>query len=158
MWFSLDNHYASSLLTWFFLCPNYCHNINTHTHTCVCGHIHMTLMALSENRFLSFKFKALWWCQQFFYQKYLWASWDPFRISFSEIEKGNTFSRSQSPPSSVVKNLSANARDVDLIPGSGRSPGEGSNNPLQYSCLGHPMDRGARKATVHEVTKELDMT
>ena len=61
--FSLSNHYTSSLLTWFFLCPNYCHNINTHTHTYihtyVFEHIHMPLMALSENRFLSFKFKVL---------------------------------------------------------------------------------------------------
>ena len=42
---------------------------------------------------------------------------------------------------SVVKNLSANAGDVGWIPGSGRSPGEGSDNPLQYSCLRNPMDR-----------------
>ena len=39
----------------------------------------------------------------------------------------------------------------------GRSPGEGSDNPLQYSCLGHPMDKGAKQATVHGVTKEVDM-
>ena len=46
----------------------------------------------------------------------------------------------------VVKNPSANAgdaRDVSLIPGSGRSPGGGHDNPLQYSCLENPMDRGA---------------
>ena len=41
----------------------------------------------------------------------------------------------------------------DLSPGSGRSPGEGNSNPLQYSCLENPMDRGAWQATVHEVTK-----
>jgi len=58
----------------------------------------------------------------------------------------------------VVKNLPVNAGDVDSIPGSGRSPGEGNDNPLQYSCLGNPMDRGAWQATVHGVTKELDMT
>jgi len=40
-----------------------------------------------------------------------------------------------------------------LIPESGRSPGEGNGNPLQYSCLGNPMDRGAWKATVHGVAK-----
>ena len=44
-----------------------------------------------------------------------------------------------------------------LIPGLGRSPGEGNGNPLQYSCLENPVDRGAWQATVHEVT-ELDMT
>ena len=43
--------------------------------------------------------------------------------------------------------------DVCLIPGLGRSPGEGNGNPLQYSCLGNPMDRGGWWATVHEVTK-----
>ena len=56
------------------------------------------------------------------------------------------------PGGSVIKNLPANtedARDMGLIPGSGRSPGEGSDNPLQYSCLGNPMNRGAWRATVH---------
>ena len=43
----------------------------------------------------------------------------------------------------MVKNLPANAGDLDLIPGSGRSPGVGNSNPLQYSCLENPMDRGA---------------
>ena len=45
-------------------------------------------------------------------------------------------------------------RDAGLIPELGRSPGEGSGNPLQYSCLGHPMDRGAWWAIVHGVAKE----
>ena len=58
---------------------------------------------------------------------------------------------------SVVKNPSASAGDVGLIPGLGRSPGEGNGNPLQYSCLGNSMDRAAWQATVHGVTKELDM-
>ena len=53
------------------------------------------------------------------------------------------------PGGSVVKNLPAKARDMGSIPGSGRSPGEGNGNPLQYSCLGNPMDRGAWPATVH---------
>ena len=44
------------------------------------------------------------------------------------------------------------------IPGLARSPGEGNGNPFQYSCLKKSMDREAWKATVHEVTKELDMT
>ena len=45
-----------------------------------------------------------------------------------------------------------------LIPGSGRSPGVANDNSLQYSCLGNPMDRGARQAIVHGITKESDMT
>ena len=56
----------------------------------------------------------------------------------------------------VVKNLPANAgdiRDVGSVLGSGRSPGEGDGNPLQYSCLENPMDRGAWWATVRGVTK-----
>ena len=50
------------------------------------------------------------------------------------------------------------AGDLGLIPGSGRSPGEGNGNPLQYSCLENPTDRGACQATVHGVTRESDMT
>ena len=46
-----------------------------------------------------------------------------------------------------------NAGDLGLIPGSGRSPGEGNGNPLQYYCLENPMDRGAWWATVHGVAK-----
>ena len=53
----------------------------------------------------------------------------------------------------VVKNLPANAGDLGSIPGLGRAPGEGNGNPLQYSCLENPMDRGAWWATVHGVTK-----
>ena len=53
----------------------------------------------------------------------------------------------------VVQNPPANAGDVGSIPGLGRSPGEGNGNPLQYSCLEHPMDRGAWWATVHGVAK-----
>jgi len=54
---------------------------------------------------------------------------------------------------SVVKNPPVKAGDLDLIPGSGRSPGEGNGNLLQYSCLKNPMDRGAWQAAVHGVTK-----
>ena len=57
---------------------------------------------------------------------------------------------------SVVKNSPANAEttgDVSSIPGSERSPGRGKGNPLQYSCLENPTDRGAWKVTVHRVTK-----
>ena len=54
---------------------------------------------------------------------------------------------------SVVKNLPASAEDAGLSPGSGRSPGVGSCNLLQYSCLENSMDRGAWWAVVHGVTK-----
>ena len=57
------------------------------------------------------------------------------------------------PGSSVVKNPSANAGDPGLIPGLGRSHGEGNGNPLWYSCLENPMDGEAWYATVHRVTK-----
>ena len=53
----------------------------------------------------------------------------------------------------VVKNSSANAGDVGLIPGLGRPPGGGNGDPLQYSCLENPMDRGAWWATVRRVAK-----
>ena len=56
----------------------------------------------------------------------------------------------------VVKNLPASAgytRDTGSVPGPGRSPGGGHGNPLQYSFLENPMDRGAWQATVHRVTK-----
>ena len=62
------------------------------------------------------------------------------------------------PGGSVVKNTPANAGDAALNPGSERSPGEENVNPLQYSWLGSPMDRGAWQATVHGFTKELDVT
>ena len=57
------------------------------------------------------------------------------------------------PGGSVVKNPPAIAKDTGSIPGLGRFPGEGNSNPLQYSCLGNAMDRGAWQATVHEATK-----
>ena len=61
----------------------------------------------------------------------------------------------------MVKNLPVNTGDIrkaGLIPGSGRSPGEGNGNPLLYFCLGNPMDKGVWWAAVHEVAKESDMT
>ena len=51
------------------------------------------------------------------------------------------------------KESACNAGDTGLIPGSGRSPGGGNSNPLQYSCLGNPMNRGAWRPTVHGVAK-----
>ena len=58
----------------------------------------------------------------------------------------------------MIKNPSANSGDNGLIPGSGRSPGGGNGNPLQYSCLENHMDRRTWQAAVHGVTKESDMT
>ena len=58
----------------------------------------------------------------------------------------------------VKKNSPANAGDPNLIPGSGRSPGERNGNPLQCSCLGNPMDGGTWWATVRRVAKESDTT
>ena len=59
------------------------------------------------------------------------------------------------PGGSAVKNQPANAdvRDAGSIPGLGRSPAGGHSNPLQYSCLENPMDRGAWQATVHRVAQ-----
>ena len=54
----------------------------------------------------------------------------------------------------IIKKSPANAGNTGLIPGSGRAPGERNGNPLQYSCLGNPMDRGAWWATVCVATKE----
>ena len=62
------------------------------------------------------------------------------------------------PGDSVVKNPPAKAEVVGLIPGSGRSPGEGNGNSLQYCCLGNPTDRRAWQATAHGVVKESDTT
>ena len=61
------------------------------------------------------------------------------------------------PGSSEVKASACSAGDLGLIPRLRRSPGEGNGNPLQYSCLENPMDRGAWQTIVHEVTKESDM-
>ena len=57
------------------------------------------------------------------------------------------------PGGSAVKNLPASAGDEGLIPGLGRVPGAGKGNPVQYSCLGNPMDRGDWWTTVHGVTR-----
>jgi len=74
-------------------------------------------------------------------------------------QEEGTFPPSQLVPSVAQwlsgKESACPAGDVGLILGSGRSPGEGNGNSLQYSCLGNPMDR---RATVHGVTKEVDTT
>ena len=62
------------------------------------------------------------------------------------------------PGGSDDKESSCNSRDPGLIPGLGRSPGEGNGNSLLYSCLENSTDRGAWWATIHGVTKEVDIT
>ena len=57
------------------------------------------------------------------------------------------------PGSSDGKESACNAGDPSLIPGLGKSPGEGNGHPLQYSCLENPTDEGASRATVHVFTK-----
>ena len=59
------------------------------------------------------------------------------------------------PGGSAIKNLPANAGEVDSIPGSERCPREGNGNPLQYSCLGNSMDRRSWQITVHGAKKSL---
>ena len=58
----------------------------------------------------------------------------------------------------MVKNLPTNARDTDSIPGSGRYPGDGHGNPLQYSCLDNPRDREAWGGYSSKDLKQLDTT
>ena len=57
----------------------------------------------------------------------------------------------------MVRNSSSAAGDAGLIPGSGRSPGEGNGYPLLFSCLENPMDRGVWQAAVHEAAEESDL-
>ena len=64
----------------------------------------------------------------------------------------------QFPGDSDGKESAYNTGDVGLIPGSGRLPGEGNGNPIQYSCLENPMDRRDWWATVHGVTKSRNTT
>ena len=78
-----------------------------------------------------------------------WTHW----CSSGEEMKMDPYPSTGFPSVSAVKNPPANAGDLGSVPGLGRSSGGGKSNPLQYSCLGNPMDRGARRATVHEITK-----
>ena len=70
-----------------------------------------------------------------------------------KAESGYKYTYTGFPGGTVAKNLLASKEDTGLIPMSGKSPGEGNDNPLQYSCLENPMDRGAWRATVHEIAK-----
>ena len=83
----------------------------------------------------------------------MWRS-DP-KSCLSDLIFGNTMLIVWGfPGGSVVKNSPADVADTGLIPGSGKTLGETNVNPLQYSCLGNPLERGAWRAPVHGVTKE----
>ena len=77
---------------------------------------------------------------------------------FKDIINGGTLYKLGFPGGSVLKKLPANAGGIGSIPGLGRSPGAGNGNPLQYSCLGNSMDRGAWQTTIYGVAKESDMS
>ena len=81
---------------------------------------------------------------------YFFRIWCIFLMSFHDLFYITSWSF---PGGSEVKVSACNAGDLGSIPGSGRSPGEGNGNPLQYSCLENPMDGGAWWATVHGVLK-----
>ena len=74
-------------------------------------------------------------------------------LNWTELNWREDWSSKNFPGGSVGKDSACIAGDLGSIPGSGKSPGEGNGNPLQYSCLENPMDRGAWWATVHEVAK-----
>ena len=120
------------------------------------GIMHVMYWAQSPVQWLS----ALWktWgtlkkIEAAFYLQILWINWPrvwPELWSF--------FKDLQLPDGTVVKNPPANAVDVNSIPGLGKAPGGGNGNPLQYSCLENPMDRGDCWATVHGGHKKSEMT
>ena len=105
--------------------------------------------------------KALWESTNGLWLKWLFVSWTSFSSSYplhlpiimsSTILCSNTF-----PSGSDGKETAYSAGDPGLIPESQRSPGEGNGFPLQYPCVGNPMDRGVWQASVHGVT-ESDTT
>ena len=83
------------------------------------------------------------------------SSWN-FSLPKSKLKENDHLSRTDLPGTTLVAQWQR-IRLQCRRPGSGRTPGEGNGNPLQYSCLGNPMDRGAWQATVHGIAKELDM-
>ena len=90
------------------------------------------------------------------YQPFIFPITESIRkVKAINESEGNIFVRA-SQVALEVKNPHANAgdvRDAGLIPGSGKSPGGGPDNPLHYCCLENPMDRGAWRATVHRVAQ-----
>ena len=84
--------------------------------------------------------------------------WICFNIQIIMNDSWGQVVSARLPGGSLVKNLPANAGDVGSISGSGRSPGEGNDDPLQYFCLENSMDRGAWRATVPGLANKPDMT
>jgi len=83
-----------------------------------------------------------------------WTHTHTHNLSFViNIKPQSYWIRAYFPGGSDCEESACNAGDANLIPGWGRSPGEGNSNPLQYSCLENSIDRGAWWATVHRVTK-----
>ena len=120
----------SSNYQWFVLqSPHTFQSCSSHLESCICPYFE------EHPPFLLFFLLSLFFCLLFpQIHTYMWGF----------------------PDATVVKNLPVNAGDarvVGSIPGLGRSPREGNGNPLQYSCLGNSMDRGAWRATVHGATK-----
>ena len=81
-----------------------------------------------------------------------------FEVGFERYQELHAIMKKMFPTWLSGKEYACNARGVGSIPGSGRRPGEGNGNPLQYSHLGDPTDRGACQTTVHGIVKELDTT
>ena len=75
-----------------------------------------------------------------------------FQATLAKVETIRTI-QPGFPDGSIDKGSTCNAGDMGLIPGLGRYPGEGNGNPLQYSCLGNPLGRGAWRSTVHGVAR-----
>ena len=83
---------------------------------------------------------------------------EPGRLQSMGSQKNQTGLSKQALSLHSSKEFACQAGNTSSIPRAGRCPGEGNDNPLRYSCLENPMDRGAWQATVHGVTKESDMT
>ena len=131
-------HWTLKCLIWSILCIFYHSKKNSQLLSCVGDFFFL------KKNLENIDYKRLCLCYSSFGKLTLVVLF--FSMSFTLREGG-------SPADSVVKNLLVNAGDLGSIPGSGRSPGGGNGNPLQYSCLGNPMDRGAWWAMVHRITK-----
>ena len=129
-------------------CSNSSHHSSSQSRVCVCVCVCVCVYVFSS-------LKAGWICWEISQWYHLSAGFCGFRFCFF-----NPLSRKLKGfrGGSEVQNLTANVGDMGLIPGSGRSPGEGNGSPFQYSCLGKPLDREAWQATVRGVTKESDTT